>query len=74
MTDIENKEIRGITWKIAIIVLGGVGTICSTFIWGVSRMETVMQLHEYRIKEVESKMEKMERYMYPKNLASAEKK
>jgi hypothetical protein len=68
MTDLEHKEIRGVTWRIAVVVLSGVGTICSTFIWGVAHIENVMQFHEYRLDKMESKIDKIEKYVYPKDL------
>ena len=49
MTSPESKEIRGVTYKIAFWVIVGSLSVCSSIIWGVSRMETANYLVAYQV-------------------------
>lgn len=66
-TSIENKEIRGITWKVAVIVLGATITICSTFLFGyfglikqIDQSNNRGAVNEIAIKELRIRLDKME--------------
>lgn len=60
MTDLENKEIRGITGKVLVIVMTGSLSVCATFIWGVAKIQSTMALQEYRITVLEGKTKDIE--------------
>jgi hypothetical protein len=55
MTDIENKEIRGITGRLVGAIVACSISVIMAISFGVGRIETTFALHEYRISQLEDK-------------------
>jgi hypothetical protein len=60
MTALDNIEIRGITWRLAVLIIGCTIATCSTVIGVFYHLENTLNIHEMRITNIEKWQDRIE--------------